>query len=293
VPLPNPLRQQVESALGHEITRSVPASGGCINNGARLDTAAAGSFFLKWNASAPPEMFDAEADGLEALRGACTLRIPRPLARGGGDHGPSWLLLEYVGPGAPAPDYWQRLGASLAELHGAPADSGFGWRRANWIGSLTQANDEKASWAAFWRDLRIVPQLELARSNGFMRDDILDRLVEVIPDALRGFGDGGLLHGDLWSGNAYATAEGAPIVIDPAVYRGDGEVDLAMTELFGGFGSRFYDAYDASRAISQEYEPFKRDLYQLYYLLVHVNLFGASYERGSLAAATRVVDVLD
>ena len=121
----------------------------------------------------------------------------------------------------------------------------------------------------------------------------MDRLVEVIPDALTDVERGELLHGDLWSGNAYATVDGAPGIIDPAVYRGDGEVDLAMTELFGGFGQRFYEAYNAVLPISRAYEVFKRDLYQLYYLLVHVNLFGASYERGSLAAASRVLNAFD
>ena len=288
--LPTPLRQQVESALGHQITRSVLASGGCINNGARLDTRAGGSFFLKWNDAAPLEMFEAEADGLEALRRACTVRVPEPLDRGGGDGTSPWLLLEYVGSGAPAADYPERLGASLAELHQAELGPPFGWGRDNWIGSLAQANEERGDWGNFWRDLRIVPQLQLARSRGFLSGDTMDRLVDVIPDALADVERGGLLHGDLWSGNAYATVDGDPVIIDPAVFRGDGEVDLAMTELFGGFGRRFYEAYNAARPISREYEVFRRDLYQLYYLLVHVNLFGASYEGGSLAAASRVLN---
>lgn len=290
--LPTPLRQQVESALGHRITCCVPASGGCINNGARLDTSAGGSFFLKWNETAAPEMFEAEADGLEALRRARTVHVPEPLDRGGGDGTAAWLLMEYVASGAPAPDYAERLGTSLAALHQTELAPPFGWGRDNWIGSLPQSNEERSGWGEFWRDLRIVPQLQLARSRGFLRSDTMDRLVELIPDALADVERGGLVHGDLWSGNAYATTEGVPVIIDPAVFRGDGAVDLAMTELFGGFGRRFYEAYDASQSISREYEAFRRDLYQLYYLLVHVNLFGASYERRSLAAASRVVDAL-
>jgi fructosamine-3-kinase len=290
--LPTPLRQQVESALGHRITCCVPASGGCINNGARLDTSPGGSFFLKWNETAPPEMFEAEADGLEALRRAGTVHVPAPLYQGGGDATASWLLMEYVASGAPALDYAERLGTSLAALHQTELAPPFGWGRDNWIGSLPQSNEERSGWGEFWRDLRIVPQLQLARLRGFLRSDTMDRLVELIPDALAGVERGGLLHGDLWNGNAYATTEGVPVIIDPAVFRGDGAVDLAMTELFGGFGRRFYEAYDASQSISREYEAFRRDLYQLYYLLVHVNLFGASYERRSLAAASRVVDAL-
>ena len=174
----------MESALGHQITGIVRASGGCINQGARLDTRAGGSFFLKWNETAPPEMFEAEADGLVALRRACTARVPEPLARGGGDGTPPWLLLEYVGAGAPAADYPERLGASLAELHQAELGQPFGWGRDNWIGSLPQANEERHDWGDFWRDLRIVPQLQLARSRGFLGGDTMDRLLVVIPDAL-------------------------------------------------------------------------------------------------------------
>jgi protein-ribulosamine 3-kinase len=129
--LPAPLKQQVESALGEEITGSIPASGGCINNGARLDTRAGGSFFLKWNEAAPLEMFDAEADGLRALRRAHTVRVPEPLEQGSGDGAPTWLLLEYVDPGAPAPDYSERLGTSLAPLHQDEIGPPFGWGRDN------------------------------------------------------------------------------------------------------------------------------------------------------------------
>jgi fructosamine-3-kinase len=128
----------------------------------------------------------------------------------------------------------------------------------------------------FWRDLRLVPPLQLARSRSLFRGDTMDRLVEVTPNALTDIERGGLLHGDLWSGNAYATMDGAPVIIDPAVYRGDGEVDLPMTELLGGFGRRFCEASNTVLPISRVHEVFKHNLYQLYYLLVHVNLFGVS-----------------
>jgi len=290
--LPPPLKQQVESAIGHEITGSAPVSGGCINNGARLDTQTGSSFFLKWNEAASPEMFEAEANGLEALRRAGAIRAPEPLALGGGDDTSPWLVLEYVGPGEPASDYPEQLGVSLAKLHHAEFALPFGWERDNWVGSLPQANDERSEWGHFWGDLRIVPQLQLARSKGFLVHDTMDRLVDVIPDALADVETGGLLHGDLWSGNAYATEAGTPVIVDPAVFRGHGEVDLAMTELFGGFGQRFYEAYNAILPISREYEAFRRDLYQLYYLLVHLNLFGGSYESSSLAAASRTLTAL-
>ena len=294
--LPSAVRDQLEAALDDRgaapITEATPVSGGCINNGARVGTEDGRTFFVKWNVAAPERMFEAEADGLDALASTDTLRVPEPLASGGGGHTPVWLLLEYIAPGSPAGDYPERLGSALARLHLSRREGPFGWPRDNWIGALDQSNEESGSWSVFWRERRISPQLELARESGFLKGAVLDRLLDVIPAALEDVDSGGLLHGDLWGGNAYAGEDGGPVVIDPAVYRGHGEVDLAMTELFGGFGRRFYTAYDTVLPITSEYAAYRRDLYQLYYLLVHVNLFGGSYEPGSLAAAQRVVDAL-
>src|SRR5690606_41960461 len=147
-------------------------------------------------------------------------------------------------------------------------------------------------WGACCRGRAVGPQLQAARARGYRADVVLDRLVEAIPAALAEVHRPELLHGDLWAGNWFAGPEGEPVLIDPAVYRGDGEVDLAMSELFGGFDAAFYHAYRETRGIAEDYAAYKRDLYQLYYLLVHVNLFGASYERGSVAAARRVVAAL-
>jgi len=300
--LPPPLRDEVEVALSGlggptRITSSTPVSGGCINHGARLGTTGGVSYFIKWNAEGPPSMFAAEAHGLGALADACPLRVPKPVARGGGEGVPGWLLLEYVEPGRPGVGYDEALGRGLAALHSAPRDGGFGWAGDNWIGSLPQANTSSSSWTAFWRDERLVPQLEAARGSGHLRGpsgQVMDRLLELLPTAMADLehASPALLHGDLWSGNAYADESGAPVIIDPAVYAGHGEVDLAMTELFGGFGPRFYAAYDEVLSITDAYDEYRRDLYQLYYLLVHVNLFGAGYVSGTLGAASRVVSAL-
>jgi len=300
--LPAPIRDGVESALTGlgrptRIVSSTPVSGGCINHGARLDTTDGASYFIKWNAQAPPRMFAAEADGLKALAEACPLHIPKPLARGGGAGMPGWLLLEYIGPGRPTTDYDEALGQGLAALHSAPREGGFGWTVDNWIGSLPQANTVAASWTTFWRDERLMPQLETARGGGHLTGpsgQVMDRLLELFPKALADVegASPALLHGDLWGGNAYADESGAPVIIDPAVYAGHGEVDLAMTELFGGFGPRFYAAYDEVVAITDAYDEYRRDLYQLYYLLVHVNLFGSGYVSETLGAAARVVSAL-
>jgi fructosamine-3-kinase len=272
-------------------------SGGCINHGARLDMEGGGAFFLKWNPAAPPGMFEAESDGLTALRSAKALRTPMPVARGGGAGVPGWFLMEHVAQGRPAPDFHARLGRGLASLHcprGDEGDEKVGWHRGNWIGSLPQSNTPSASWAAFWRDERIVPQLERAREGGHLQGadgTLLDDLVDAIPRALADVDRirPALLHGDLWNGNVYAGPGGEPVIIDPAVYRGHGEVDLAMTELFGGFSSDFYDAYEEAAAIDPAYRAVRRDLYQLYYLLVHVNLFGSGYVAGTVAATKRVL----
>ncbi len=297
-PVPDSVRQAVESALAalggpSRIQSVTPVSGGCINHGARLDVEGPASFFLKWNASAPPGMFEAEADGLEALRAREALRVPLPVSRGGGPGVPAWLLMEYVPRGRAASGFDERLGRGLARLH-QPLDDDFGWPRDNWIGSLPQDNTPDSSWASFWRERRIVPQLERAREGGYLSGPdgrTLDDLVDAIPRALSDVAGVKpvLLHGDLWSGNVYPGGEGEPVIIDPATYRGHAEVDLAMTELFGGFGQTFYAAYDEVAGISEAYRVYRRELYQLYYLLVHVNLFGSGYESGSVRAAKRVL----
>lgn len=296
------------------ISSASPIGGGCINPSARLTTDEGEAFFLKWNDAAPPEMFGAEADGLRALAQPGVLRVPEVVGFGGEGvrSDPAWLLLEFIPGGAPGRDYGRRLGEGLAQLHGrgapsappAPAprsnagflDSGatFGWRRDNFIGSLPQENREIEVWAHFWRDRRIAPQLARAREHGHFRGrdgEVMDRLLDRMEEFLPPGEDQGsaLLHGDLWSGNYFPDPGGVPVLIDPAVYRGDGEVDLAMMELFGSFPGGFEEAYDATRGISSEYRVRRRDLYQLYYLLVHVNLFGRSYLPGSLAAANRVL----
>lgn len=295
--LADPVRQDVEHALremglGRRIQATVPVGGGCINNGLRVDTETGSSFFLKWNADAPAQMFEAEAAGLIALREAQAVRVPEPLAWGGSEGTPSWLLLEYITPGATRGDSDERLGRGLAALHDTDALETFGWDHDNWIGALPQANARSSSWGEFWHDRRIVPQLDAARSRGHFNDSLLDRLLDVIPAALSDVSSSQLLHGDLWSGNALVADDGEPVVIDPAVYWGDGEVDLAMTELFGGFGPGFYDAYADVRGISAAYRSHRKELYQLYYLLVHVNLFGASYVEGSRRAAERALSEL-
>lgn len=299
--LPGAVRRGVEGALDElgfpgVVGGATPIGGGCIHHGTRIDMDSGASYFVKWSPDVPAGMFEAEAEGLRALREAGPVKIPEPLAWDEGS--PAWLLMEYVAPGADDVR-GAALGRGLAAIHRsetsskppaspleqARAQGPFGWSRDNWIGSLPQQNPVMASWGAFWRDARLSPQLEVGRAHGRLRDEIFDRLLDAVPGALASVTAPALIHGDLWSGNAYTSSAGTPVLVDPAVYRGDGEVDLAMSELFGGFDRDFYRAYEAEQPVTREYRAFKRDLYQLYYLLVHVNLFGTSYEAGARRAA--------
>lgn len=299
------------------IVSATPVGGGCINPSARVTFDSGDPSFLKWNPSAAPDMFEAEADGLRALARPGVLRVPEVLGFGGSgtEVDPGWLMMEFIPQGRPGPDYGPRLGEELATLHGSgasaspdPASTGpptgpktdprlgnlYGWHRDNFIGSLPQENDPAEGWTDFWRERRLEPQLRLARTRGYLRngggrimDDLMSRLDQIMAGAdVHG---PALLHGDLWSGNYYPGPSGEPVLIDPAVYRGSGEVDLAMMELFGSLPRGFTDGYSSRRPLAPEYSAFRRDLYQLYYLLVHVNLFGGGYVRGALSAAERVL----
>lgn len=286
----------LERATGRRarIARIDPVGGGSVSSSARLTTDTGERFFAKWNPRGPAALFEAEADGLAALTRAGALRVPTVLGVGSAAHGHGgtpWLLLEWVEAGRPGRGYASRLGEGLAELHrSAGADGvGWGWERDNFIGPLPQRNRAAASWAELWRDARLAPQLARARARGHFQgrgSAPLDRALERTPELLADVDESpSLLHGDLWGGNVFADGEGRPVLVDPAVYRGHREVDLAMSELFGGFPAAWPEAYDAAWRIGHGYHGRRRPLYQLYYLLVHVNLFGAGYEAGCVAAA--------
>jgi fructosamine-3-kinase len=293
--LPDAVRRAVEAGLedltgrARAIVRWDAVGGGCISPSASIEIDDGEVHFLKWSAGPTGGLFSAEADGLEALAAAAPspLRVPRVVALG-----TSWLLLEFIDRGRDGPAWASELGSALALLH-QPAAGPCGWRRDNFIGSLPQANAPDGHWGRFYRERRLLPLLGEARGRGHLgggQARVLDQVVERVPELLGPGHPAGpsLLHGDLWSGNVFPDGEGRPVVVDPAVYRGDPEVDLAMSELFG-FPAGFQPAYREVRPVDRDYERFRRDLYQLYYLLVHVALFGAGYEAGCLRAARRVL----
>jgi protein-ribulosamine 3-kinase len=219
--------------------------------------------FRKEAAAERAEAFAAEADGLEALRPH--IRVPGVLDLGVKD-GKAFILLEHLDLRRGG-DY-AALGRMLATLHRQTGPR-FGWGRDNYIGLAPQQNRWCGDWAEFWRKKRLRPQLDWAARKGFTLEMPHLKLLEGHRP------QPSLLHGDLWSGNAGFTAEG-PVVFDPAVYYGDRETDLAMTELFGGFPREFYQAYDEAFPLAPGYEQ-RKHLYNLYHLLNHLNLFGAGY----------------
>jgi fructosamine-3-kinase len=279
--LPESLRSALQAAIGRAtgapfaIRRATPASGGCIHSSWVLESDAA-RYFAKTNDAGFAEAFAAEADGLAALGGA-GLRVPRPIVQGEAD-GCAFLVLEHLALGGGSDASFRELGRQLARLH-AHHGAGFGWHRDNFIGLTPQPNRRCASWAEFWQRERLAPQLELAARNGHRGglQSLGKRLVDLVPDLLTGHAPApSLLHGDLWGGNASFLGDGTPVVFDPAVYYGDPEADLAMTELFGGFPRSFYEGYRAVRPVDEGYRS-RRGLYNLYHVLNHLNLFGSGY----------------
>ncbi len=221
-------------------------------------------------------MFEAERAGLEALAHTNTVRVPRVVAVGA-DAQQAWLIAEWMDLGPLSARAEEALGEQLAALH-THTHTHFGFFADNFIGATPQPNGFCPDWVEFWRTRRLGFQLQLAERNGFgaRLSELGARLLERLPALFTGYRPApSLLHGDLWGGNAAAVGD-MPVIFDPAAYYGDREADLAMTELFGGFSSRFYDAYRAHAPLDAGYRV-RRELYNLYHVLNHANLFGGGY----------------
>jgi len=274
------LLESIHSGLSQSIgeiadlhwVRNLP--GGDINLAALIrggDT----DWFVKYHVNAPDGMFAAEAQALAEISAQKCIRVPAPMALGS-DGNTAWLVLEHLQltPNGPA----SLMGEQLAAMHSI-SKSRFGWTRDNYIGSTAQLNRNSDNWTEFWGANRLKPQFALAEAAGFggrllaIGEHLLDNLNKIMdghqPAAA-------LLHGDLWAGNKAYTEDGQPVIFDPASYFGDRETDIAMTELFGGFGADFYAAYQACSPLPDGYR-LRRDLYNLYHMLNHLNLFGGAY----------------
>ncbi len=295
------LRAALAAALGSAVADARSLAGGDINQAYQIRLDDGRRLFAKANSRSPRGMFDAEARGLRWLAEAGALRIPNVVAVATPDGGAQFLALELIESGRPAPDFDQRLGRGLAALHrfGAP---GFGLDHDNFIGRLPQANGAPAGvrpgpaelpaggtasgWAEFYRTQRLEAQLRLAVDEGHATQRMrrgFDRLFAELDDLVGPPEPPARLHGDLWGGNLLCDQQGAPCLIDPAVYGGHREVDLAMMRLFGGFGARVFAAYAEAWPLADG-APERVPLYQLYPLMVHVNLFGGGYV-GSVESA--------
>ncbi|MBE9123124.1 fructosamine kinase family protein [Tychonema sp. LEGE 07199] len=268
-------------------------SGGCINQGYAISSSKR-TYFAKINQASQVAMFEAETLGLQQMAETQTIRVPQPICWGT-EGNSAYIVLEWLDlRGGGGEIAWSEMGRKLAQMHkyippNPPGPKGgeegdfavvggrFGWDVDNTIGSTPQINQWTADWAEFWAEHRIGYQLKLANRRGgnFSRGE---RLLAAIPKLLEGYKpQPSLVHGDLWGGNASVTATGEPVIFDPAAYWGDREVDVAMSELFGGFSAAFYRGYNEVWLLDSGYEK-RKMLYNLYHVLNHFNLFGGGYE---------------
>lgn len=297
----NALAQLLKKKTGTtvETGKMTPVGGGCINESFRAETSA-GVFFIKFNdAKRFPGMFEAEAMGLELL-GNPTARLQGGIAAEKSDSKTgtdsllqvpsvvgystderhSLLVLEHIAPGSMRNDFWEIFGQGLAQLH-SHTNHYFGLDHPNYIGSLPQVNNPHDGWIEFFIAERIEAQFKLARDNqraGKELGQLFSRLYVHLNDFFPKEPPA-LLHGDLWNGNYLVNSEGAPAIVDPAVYYGHRYMDLGMSVLFGGFSQEFYSAYDDAYPLDKNWKD-GIEIANLYPLLVHLNLFGSGYLDG-------------
>ena len=282
---------------GVRVLERRPVYGGDINQSCRLTLSDGTAVFMKANAPGNRSFFGAEAQGLEALRRTGTIGVPRALAIGTDEaQGISFLLMEYLEAASRIDKYWETFGRELAAMHRADCRHAtrdgrlpYGFASDNFIGASPQINAPKESWIAFFRECRLAPQFQWAEGYFDVRTrsrfaKLLDHLGDYLPEPEFP----SLLHGDLWSGNAVCGPDGRAWILDPAVYAGHFEAELAMTQLFGGFPAAFYGAYSEINRIDGSYRD-RRDLYNLYHLLNHLNLFGGAYRNSVQMIVDRYV----
>lgn len=283
------LIRHLEREIGQDLQnhRLTSVGGGDINSAFRLQAAGV-AWFIKLNRAELADMFAAEAAGLQELAGIGAVRVPEVICFGQFQQH-AYLVLNYIELSPLHGNSASRLGQQLARLHRQP-QAWFGWQRDNTIGSTPQHNRRHDDWISFWQQQRLGKQLQFTAANGYTGtlqskgEKLLARVGSFFTDYQP---QPALLHGDLWCGNAAADAQGNPVMFDPACYYGDREADLAMTELFGGFGRDFYAAYQAEYPLDAGYKT-RKTLYNLYHILNHLNLFG----RGYLSQANGMIEQL-
>lgn len=278
--IPDAIRQQLRQKLGTQIDDIHSVSGGSINRAAKLTLSDGTSCFLKWNTSADPDMFVKENRGLKLLAAADTkLHIPSILALGKTTNDTGYLVLEYISEGQSTKHSAEDFGRQLAALHKYQAEL-YGLDHDNYIGKLPQSNQQHKEWVDFFIQERMKPQLRIAADTHKLGSETIahfksmyKQLPDIFPDE-----PASLLHGDLWGSNYFYDGRGRATIFDPAVYYGHREIELAFTHLFGGFSRNFYRAYEEAYPLQPNFSH-RKDIYNLYPLLVHTNLFGGSYAR--------------
>jgi fructosamine-3-kinase len=259
-------------------------SGGCINQGYAV-TDGDRTYFVKLNSASQVAMFEAEALGLKQMLATATIRVPQPICWGVTNES-AYIVLEWLDLGRGG--NWTDMGRQLAAMHARSSSQAFGWDTNNTIGSTPQINTWTTDWGEFYTQHRLDYQFQLARRRGG-RFPQQEKLLAAIGQLLAGHQPSpSLVHGDLWGGNAAFTSTGEPVIFDPATYYGDREVDVAMTELFGGFPAAFYQGYNEVLPLDSGYEK-RKILYNLYHILNHFNLFGGSYESQANQAIARLL----
>ena len=282
--LSSQLKSKIEEITKSSIQALSPVSGGCISEALKLEMDSGELFFLKLNNSNPGDMFIREAHGLNELYKAKAIRIPKVI-----NFESSFILIEFIKQNKKAENFYEEFGRKFAELHKFTGEN-FGFYEDNYIGSNVQKNipdtNEKSNWTEFYFNKRILFQLKLAEKNGYATKELttkINSLENKIGNILSGSEEQpSLLHGDLWSGNFIADENGNACLIDPAVYYGHREADLAMTKLFGGFNSEFYHSYNEYFPLPAGYEN-RENIYKLYHVLNHLNLFGRGYYSQAIA----------
>ena len=294
------MSDQLRDVIGNLITRQTGdqavvareqnLSGGCINHARCVELVDGRRFFVKSNSDPLPGLFEREAEGLAALAISGHVRVPGLVGTGGGSGDPC-IVLEMIETGHRAAGFSESFGRGMAQLHRDSSSDRFGFESDNYIGATHQPNTWTGQWVTFWRDHRLGHQLSLAISNGFgpsiaaLGEKMMARLDEWLSGASE---PPTLCHGDLWSGNYLVDEKGNAVLIDPAAYYGHREADLSMTMMFGGFDSRFYEAYCEAWPLSEGADE-RMQIYQLYHHLNHLNLFGAGYLGGCEAILRRFV----
>jgi fructosamine-3-kinase len=283
----NSIADDIGRTTGDPFSPREPDSlgGGCINRAVRLSDHRR-SYFVKLNSAALLHMFEAEAAGLAEMAATDTIRVPLPICWGSAGN-EAYLVLEYIDMGGSGDA--AAAGQLLANLHRTTREQ-YGWDRDNTIGSTPQPNTPDGDWVRFWCNQRLGFQLQLAarKGHGGKLQSRGEKLLDLCPALLDHNPQPSLLHGDLWGGNMAYDREGGPVIFDPAVYYGDREADIAMTELFGGFGNRFYSAYQECWPLDSGYAT-RKILYNLYHILNHLNLFGGGYGAQALGMIDRLL----